>query len=107
MWGRVRERLLSGIGIMLMCAWLVCSVGIATWLESATGIEVRRGVVGLVALIFLLPIGTVVAFDEFVVHRIKHGPRHPGRHARGVLSSDQLRSLDEGLRRRKSDTSES
>jgi hypothetical protein len=101
MWKQVRERLLSGVAILLMLAWLACAVGIAMWVVSVTGLEVRRkGAIGLVLLIYLVPIGVVVALDEFVIRRIRYGPRVPGRHTRGTLDPDQLHTLDHRLKRR-------
>lgn len=108
MWKRVRERLLSGAAILLLAAWLACAVGIAIWVVSVTGIDVqRKGAVGLVVLIYLVPIGVWVAVDEFVIRRIKYGPPVPGRRKRGTLDPDELRSLDQHLRRRTGDNSES
>lgn len=80
---RVRERLLSGVAILLIVGWLLCAIAIAIWVVGATGIEVRRkGAVGLVILIFLVPIGIAVAVDEFVIRRIRYGPPVPGRRKR-------------------------
>jgi hypothetical protein len=107
MWKQVGDRLLSGVAILLMLAWLACAVGIAVWVVSETGIEVRRkGAVGLVLMIYLAPIGVVVALDEFVIRRIRYGPPAPGRHERGALYPDQLRTLDQRLQRRNEDSSE-
>lgn len=92
---------------MLTLAWLVCAFGIAVWVVDVTGIEVRRkGAAGLVLLIFLVPIGVVVALDEFVIRRIRYGPPNPGRHKRGDLDPDRLRALDLRLRRRDEDSSD-
>ena len=107
MWKRVRERLLSGLGILLMLAWLGGAVAIAVWLVGETGIEVRRkGAVGLVVMIYLVPIGVAVALDEFVIRRVKYGPPEPGRHVSGALYPDQLHALNERLKRRSEGTSE-
>ena len=107
MWKRVRERLLSGVAILLLVAWLACAVGIAMWVAQVTGIDVgRKGAVGLLVVIYLVPIGAVVAVDEFVVRRIRYGPPLPGRRKRGALDPDQLRDLDQRLKRRTGDTSE-
>lgn len=108
MWKRVRQRLLSGAAILLLVTWLACAVGIAIWVVRMTDIDVRlRGAVGLVVLIYLVPIGVVVAVDEFVIRRIRYGPPVPGRRKRGALDPDQLRTLDQRLRRRTGGTSES
>jgi hypothetical protein len=107
MWKRVRERLLSGAATLLIVAWLGCAVGIAIWVVRVTGIEVRRkSAVGLVVMIFLVPFGVVIALDEFVIRRIRYGPPAPGRHERGALYPDQLRTLDQRLKRRSEDSSE-
>jgi hypothetical protein len=104
MWKRVRERLLSGVAILLMVAWLACTVGIAIWVVRVTGIDVqRKSAVGLVVLIYLVPIGAVVAVDEFVIRRIRYGPPGPGRRKRGTLDPDQWVpgvTASEGLWRR-------
>lgn len=100
MWQRVRGRLLSGSAMLLMIAWLVCAVVIAAWVAGATGFELgRKGRGGLVLLIFLAPIGVVVAFDEFIIRRIRYGPPAPGRRKRGDLDLDQMRELDQRLKR--------
>jgi len=107
MWQRVRERLVSGAAILLLVAWLACAVGIAIWVVNVTGIDVRRkGAVGLGVLIFLVPIGVWVAADEFVIRRIRYGPPVPGLRRRGTLNPDELRRLDENLKRRTGDQSE-
>jgi hypothetical protein len=106
MWIRVRERLLSGVAILLMLVWLAGAVGIVVWLVGATGLEVRRkGALGLVLLIYFVPIGVTVALDEFVLRRIRYGPPVPGRHKRGTLDPDQLNALDQRLKQRSGDTS--
>ncbi|KAA1417070.1 hypothetical protein F0U44_18025 [Nocardioides humilatus] len=83
MWKQVPARLQSGIWVLLLVAWLAGAIAITVWVVQATGIEVRRkGAVGLVALIYVLPIGVAVAVDELVIRRIKYGPPVPGRRKR-------------------------
>jgi hypothetical protein len=82
---RLHEWLRSGLAILLLGAWLVCAIAVATWVVGVTDIELRRkGAVGLVVLIFLAPIGIGVAVDEFVIRRIRYGPSVPGRRKRGT-----------------------
>lgn len=101
MWKRLRERLLSGVAVLLMFGWLACAAGITIWVVDVSGLESRgKGVVGLWVLISLVPIGVVTALDEFVIRRIKYGPPTPGRRKKGVLDADQLRTLDQRLKRR-------
>lgn len=83
MWKQVQNRLLSGIGVLLMVAWLAGAIAITICVVRATGIDVRRkGALGLVTLIYLVPIGLAVAVDEFIVRRVKYGPPVPGRRKR-------------------------
>lgn len=85
MWERVQDRLLSGVAVVLIVAWLAGAVVITAWLVRTTGIDVRRkDAVGLFMLIYLVPIGLVVAVDEFVIRRIRYGPPPPGRRKRVV-----------------------
>ena len=108
MWKRLWERLLSGFGILLMGGWFVCAILITIWVVQIAGVEARpKGFAGLALMIFLVPIGIVVAVDEFVIRRIKYGPPAPGRRRRGHLNPEELLSLDERLKRRPRDTSES
>ena len=101
MWKRARERLLSGVALVLVFAWLACSVGIAIWFSEVSGIEFRRkGAIGLVLLIGLVPIGVLTAIDEFIIRRIRYGPPAPGRHKRDDLNLEEVRALDQRLRRR-------
>lgn len=80
---RAFGRLLSAVSILFLVAWLVCSIAIAVWVARASGIEIRRkGAVGLVMLIFLVPIGVCVALDELILRRIRYGPPAPGRRKR-------------------------
>ena len=97
-WKQVRDRLLSGGAILLLLAWLVCAAGIVTRVVSVTGLEVRRkGAIGLALLVYLVPIGVVVALDEFVIRRIRYGLPAPARHKRGTLDPDQVHTLDQRL----------
>jgi len=97
---QARERLLSGVAISLEVAWLLCAVGIAVWVVEVAGMDAGgKGVVGLAALIWLVPVGVVVGVDEFVVRRIRYGPAVPGRHKRGSSEPDQVRRLDQRLTR--------
>jgi hypothetical protein len=92
----LRERLLSGAALLAVLAWLGCAVVIAVWVTEVTDLEVRRrGAVNLVLLIFLVPIGVAVALDELVVRRIRFGRPAPGRHRRGDLDPDRLRTETE------------
>jgi hypothetical protein len=93
MWKQVSERLLSGMAISFELAWFVCAVGTATWILGVTGTNVGPwAYVGIFTLIWLLPIGVVVAFDEFVVRRIRYGARLSGRHKRGPVDPNQVRT---------------
>ena len=108
MWKRLREQFLSGFAIMLTTGWFACAILLAIWVVHVTGIEVRRkGFGGLVLMIFLVPVGIVVAIDEFVARPIKYGPPAPGRRKRGRADPDELLILDQRLRRRTGDQSES
>lgn len=83
MWSRIRERLLSGVVILLMLAWFAGSIGIAIWLDDRAGLDLSgRGAVALVSLIWLVPIGVATAVDELVIRRIRYGPPTPGRRKR-------------------------
>jgi len=107
MWRQVRDRLLSGVAISFEVAWLLCAVGIAVWVVGVTGMDAeRRGVIGLATLIWLVPVGLVVALDEFVIRRIRYGPPLPGRHKRGPVDPDQVRSLDQRLTRPSGESAE-
>lgn len=108
MWKRLSRRLLSGFVILLMAGWFVCAILIAMGVVRSSDLEVRgKGFGGLVLVIFLVPVGIMVAIDEFVVRRIKYGPPTPGRRKRGRLDTDELLMLDERLKRRTEDASES
>jgi len=107
MWERENARLSSAASIFLLVAWAACATGIAIWVVDVTDIDVRRkGAVSLVVLIWLVPMGVWVAVDELVSRRMRYGPPVPGRRKRGTLDADQLRSLDQDLKRRRGDNSE-
>jgi len=89
MWGQVPERLLSGVAISLEVVWLFCAAGIATWVLGVTGADVGPlADAGIVTLIWLVPIGVVVAFDV-VDRRKRHGAPVPARH-KGPVNPDPV-----------------
>jgi hypothetical protein len=79
MWGRLRKRLLSAGPALLYLAWFFGAVAIAM---GPLGVEPQRGNLWVVMLIFLAPVGVMIAVEE-LVHRIRNGPQAPGRHSRG------------------------
>ena len=107
MWKRVRERLPSGVEGLFVIAWLAGALVIAAGVLGLTGTDVgRSGLLGLTTVIFLVPIGVLVALDELVIRRIRYGPPVPGRRKRRGLGTEQVRSLDQRLKRRSGDSSD-
>lgn len=100
MWTRLRERLFSAVGVVVLICWFFASTAIAT---GPLGVEAQRSNLGIVMLIFLAPAAVLVVIQE-VVHRIRFGPTKPGRHSRGTLDPGVLSDLDTGLRRGDGDT---
>ena len=100
MWTRLRERLFSAVGVVVLIVWFIASTAIAT---GPLGLEADRSNLGIVMLIFLAPAAGVVVIQE-LVHRIRFGPIQPGRHSRGALDLDVLSDLDKGLKRGDGDT---
>ena len=95
MWNRLRGRLFSAVGVVVLVVWFVGSIAIAT---GPLGLEADRSNRGIVTLIFLGPAAGVVVVHE-LVHRVRFGPTKPGRHLRGPLDLDVLSDLDKGLKR--------
>ena len=104
MWRKPVDRLLTVGTALVLAAWLVASAAIVF---GPLGFEFHRGNTGLVFAIFLAPIAGWVVVEELVVHRLKHGPTKPGRHSRAAFDLEQLLKLDERLKRRSDDSSES
>lgn len=100
MWTRLRERLSSALGVVVLIACFFASTAIAT---GPLGLEADRSNLGIVMLIFVAPAAGVVVVQE-LVHRIRFGPTKPGRHSREALDLDVLNELDNGLKREDGDT---
>jgi hypothetical protein len=99
MWKRFGERATVVLVAVPMIAWGATALLLAVWPLELLGIEHgKRIALGLATVIFFLPVGAVVAFNEFVLRRIRYGPPSPGRHERGTLTSDEIRAIDQRLR---------
>jgi hypothetical protein len=77
---RALRGVLSAASLALILAWFAGSIALAIWVFRVTGIPAgRKAGFGLWMMIYLVPIGLFVAFDEFLLRRIRYGPPTLGR----------------------------
>lgn len=95
------------LGLLMIVAWVTCAIAIWVLLNKVFGDAMTaRAMSSLGALIYFVPVGAGLVVYEYVLRPRWFGPTPPGRRMKRPLSTEELRTIDRQITRRREDSSD-